>query len=172
MPGFFGMGIVLLALGVAALLAGAGWLAIEGFRNGDRPLDVTVSAELRDAGQPDEPRPVVVAEIRNPSGTTVLAGLSARPARVPRWLLGGRVTVPRRTARYGLRADRHETVGVVPAGGTARFAVPVPAPGRWYWLTVVAGQAGGRLRVHVIPVNERTRITLQPADLAGWQRTW
>ena len=62
-------------------------------------------------------------------------------------------------------------VGVVSAGGTARFAVPVAAPGRRYWLTVVAGQAAGRLRVHVIPVEERTRITLQAPDLAGWQRT-
>jgi hypothetical protein len=166
------MGIVLLVLGVAALLmAGVGWLAVEGFRNGDQPADVTISAELRDAGQPDEPRPVVIAEIRNPSGTTVLAGLSARPARAPRWVLSRRVTVPRRTARYGLRADRHETVGVILAGGAARFAVPVTAPGRWYWLTAVAGQAGGRLRVHVIPVDERARITLPAAGIAGWQRT-
>lgn len=166
------MGTVLLALGAAAFLVlGAGWLAIGGFRDGDEPLDVTVSAELRSAGQPDEPRPVVVAEIRNPSGGTVLAGLSARPARVPRWLLDRRVTVPRRTARRGLRADRHETVGVVPVGGAARFTVPVAAPGRRYWLTVVAGQAGGRLRVHVIPVDERSRITRRAADLAGWQRT-
>jgi hypothetical protein len=166
------MGIVLLVLGAAALLAaGVGWLAVQGFRNGDQSLDVTVSAELRGAGQPDESRPVVVAEIRNPSGTTVLAGLSARPARVPRWLVSRQVTVPRRTARYGLRADRQETVGVVPAGGTARFAVPVAAPGRWYRLTAVAGQAGGRLRVHVIPVDERARITLPAAGIAGWQRT-
>jgi len=166
------MGIVLLVLGVAALLLTAtAWLAIEGFRNGDLPLDVTVGAELRGAGQPDERRPVVIAEIRNPSGTTVLAGLSARPARVPRWLLGGRVTVPRRTARHGLRAGRHATVGVVPGGGAVRFAVPVAAPGRWYWLTAVAGQAGGRLRVYVIPVDERTRIASPATDLAGWQHT-
>jgi hypothetical protein len=166
------MGIALLVLGAAALLAaGVGWLAVQGFRNGDQPLDVTVSAELRGAGQPDEQRPVVVAEIRNPSGTAVLAGLSARPARVPRWLVSRQVTVPRRTARYGLRAGRPETVGVVPAGGTARFAVPVAAPGRWYRLTAVAGQAGGRLRVHVIPVDERARITLPAAGVTGWQRT-
>ncbi len=167
------MGIVLLVLAVLApLLAATGWLAAEGFRRGDQPLDVTVSAELRDAGQPDEPRPVVVAEIRNPSGTAMLAGLSARPARAPRWLAGHRVTVPRRTARRGLRSDRHETVGVVPARGTARFAVPVAAPGRWYRLTAVAGQAGGRLRVHVIPVDQRSRITRQPAGLADRQRAW
>ena len=150
------MGIVLLVLGASALLAsGVGWLAVQGFRNGDQSLDVTISAELRGAGQPDEPRPVVIAEVRNPSGTIVLAGLSARPARAPRWLVSRQVTVPRRTARYGLRADRHETVGVILAGGTARFAVPVATPGRWYRLTAVAGQAGGRLRVHVIPVDER-----------------
>ena len=153
------MSTILLVLGAMALLAaGAAWLAAEGFRHGDQALDVTVAAELRAAGQPDERRPVVVAEIRNPSGTTVLAGLSARPARVPRWLLGGRVTVPRRTARRGLRAGRHATVGVVPADGTVRFRVPVEAPGRRYWLTVVAGQAAGRLRVHQIPVDERTRM--------------
>ena len=166
------MGTVLLVLSVAVLLmAAVAWLAIEGFRHGDQPLDVTVRAELRGAGQPDEQRPVVIVEIRNPSGTAVLAGLSARPARVPRWLRGGRVTVPRRTAGRRLRAGRQETVGVVPGGGAVRLAVPVARPGRRYWLTAVAGQAGGRLRVHVIPVDERARIAWQAADVAGRQHT-
>jgi hypothetical protein len=166
------MDTVLLVLGVAAVMGGgAGWLAIEGFRNGDRELDVRVSAELRDAGQPDEPRPVVVAEFRNPSATPVVAGLSARPSRVPSWAAGRTVTVPRRTARYGLHAGQYETVGVVPAGGTVRFAVPVTAPARRYRLIAVIGQEGGRLRVHAIGVDERMRIRLPAAHLTGWRHT-
>jgi hypothetical protein len=166
------MGIVLLVLGAAALLlAGAGWLAIEGFRNGDQPLDVTVSAELRNSGQPDESRPVVIAELSNPSGTPALAGLTAKPARVLACTTGRNVTVPRRTARYGLRALRYETVGVVPAGGTVRFAVPVSARRRRYRLVAVIGQSGGRLRVHALGVDERMRIWPPVAHLTGWRRT-
>jgi hypothetical protein len=166
------MGIALLVLGVAALvLAGAGWLAIEGFRNGDQLDDVTVSAELRNAGQPDEPRPVVIAELSNPSATPALAGLSAKPARVLALATGRKVTVPRRTARYGLRAVRYGTVGVVPARGTVRFAVPVSARGRRYRLVAVIGQAGGRLRVHALGVDDRMRIWPPVAHLTGWRRT-
>jgi hypothetical protein len=167
------MGIVLLLLllGVVTLLASAGWLAAEGFRNGDRQGDVTVTAELRDAGQPDEPRPVVIAELRNPSGTPAMAALSARPARVLWWATTPNVTVPRRTARYGLRASRYDTVGVVPAGGSAQFAVPVGAGGRRYRLVVVIGQGGGRLRVHTVGVDGRSRIWQPVTDLTGWRRT-
>jgi hypothetical protein len=165
------MGIVLLVLGVAAIMGGAGWLAIEGFRNGDQPLDVTVSAELRDVGQPDESRPVVVAELSNPSATPVVAGLSARPARVPSWAAGRTVTGPWRTARYGLRAGQYETVSVVPARSAVQFAVPVTAPARRYRLIAVIGQEGGRLRVHAIGVDERMRIWLPVAHLTGWRRT-
>jgi len=178
------MGTLLFVLGVGALvLAGLGWLAVAGFRHGDRPLDVTVSAELRDAGQPDEPRPVVVAEVRNPSASPVMVALSARPPRLPGWLggsplnfvtemvpSGGGISVPRRTARPALRAGQYETVGVVPERGTVRLTVPVPATGRKYWLTAVIGQSGGRLRVHHIPVDGRTRLWLPVADLTGWRR--
>jgi hypothetical protein len=165
------MGTLLFILGAGALaLAGLGWLAVLGFRNGDRPLDVRVSAELRDAGQPDEPRPVVLAEIRNPSRSAVMVGLSARATRRPAWLCDRDSAVTRRTARRGLRADRYETVGVVPAGGTTRCAVPVPAAGRRYYLTAVIGQEGGRLRVQQIPVDGRSRLWLPVASLTGWQR--
>jgi hypothetical protein len=162
------MGTLLFILGAGALaLAGLGWLAALGFRNGDRPLDVRVSAELRDAGQPDEPRPVVLAEIRNPSPSAVMVGLSARATRRPAWLCGHGSAVPRRTARRGLRAGRYETVGVVPARGTTRYPVPVPAAGRRYQLTAVIGQDGGRLRVQQVPVDRGARIRLPVADLAG-----
>jgi hypothetical protein len=166
------MGIVLLILlGVVALLAVTGWLAVEGFRNGDRPFDVTVTAELRNAGQPDEPRPVVTAELRNPSGTAAMAALTARPARIFWWATSPNVTAPRRTARHGLRAAGYETVGVVPAGGTARFTVPVSEPASRYRLVVVIGQGGGRLRVHTFGVDDRSRIWQPVGDLTGWRRT-
>ena len=178
------MGTVLLVLGVGTLvLAGLAWLAVAGFRHGDRPLDATVSAELRDAGQPDESRPVVVAEVRNPSASPVMVGLLARPARVPGWLgasaldfftemipSAGGISVPRRTARPALRAGQYETVGVVPERGTVRLTVPLPSAGRRYWLTAVIGQSGGRLRVHHLPVDGRTRLWLPVADLTGWRR--
>jgi hypothetical protein len=164
------MGTLLLMLAVGvAVLAGLAWFAMLGFRDGDQPLDVMVSAELRDSGQPDEPRPVVVAEIRNPSGVPVIVGLSARAIRRPAWLCDRASIVARRTARRGLRAGAFETVGVVPALATARCAVPVAAIGRAYLLTAVAGQSGGRLRLHQIPVDGSTRIRLQVTDLVGWR---
>jgi len=124
-------------------------VAAAGFRYGDRSADARVSAVLRDAGQPDEPRPVVAVTVRNPAGTPVLAGASARRARLPHWLGGTLdVTVPRRTRRRAFRPGAYATVGVVPGEAAARLAVPVPAPAARYRLTVAVGQSGGRLRVH------------------------
>jgi hypothetical protein len=136
-----------------AVLALLYWYAAAGFRSGDRSGDVRVTALLRDAGQPDEPRPVVVAAVRNPSQTPVLAGLSVRRAHVPEWLAGSlNVTVPRRTGRRAYRPGAFPTVGVVPGDTTARFTVPVTAAARRYTLTVAVGQAGGRLRVYRVHV--------------------
>jgi hypothetical protein len=136
-----------------AVLALLCWYAAAGFRSGDRPDDARITAVLRDAGQPDEPRPVVVATVRNPSRTPVLAGLSVRRARVPEWLGGGlNVTVPRRTGRRAYRPSAYPTVGIVPGDATVRFTVPVPAAARRYRLTAAVGQAGGRLRVYRVHV--------------------
>jgi hypothetical protein len=144
--------------GFAAVLTLLCWCWAAGFRNGDLATDAEVSAVLRHSGQPDEPRPVVVATVRNPSGTPVLAGLSARRTRVPEWL-GGRldVTVPRLTRRRAFRPSAYETVGVVPGEAAVRFVIPVLVPARRYLLTAVTGQAGGRLRVyrlHLAPARE------------------
>jgi hypothetical protein len=141
-----------LAAGVAAL-ALVCWLAAAGLRNGDRPADAKVSAVLRDAGQPDEPRPVVVATVRNPSPSPVLAGAGVRRARLPHWL-GGilNATVPRRTRRRQFRPGAYACVGVVPGEATVRWAVPVPALAPCYRLTVAVGQSGGRLRVYRVRV--------------------
>lgn len=164
--------LVLLAAGGAALAA-FGWLMAAGLRNGDRPSDARVTAALGNAAQPDEPRPVVVATVRNPSGTPVLAGLSVRRARLPGWLAGGLdVTVPRRTARGRFRPGGYPTIGIVPALGTARFTVPVPASARRYLLTAVVGQAGGRLRVYRLrvagaPVPPRARLA--PVRTNPWR---
>ena len=163
------MGILLFALGVLAVtLAGMIWLALTGFRHGDRPLDAVVTAELRHAAQPDECRPVIVAEVRNPSESAALVGLAARRSRAPGWLGGGSVGVPHRTARRTLRAGRYPVVGIVPAAGSTRFTVPVTAAGERYRLTAAIGQAGGRLRVHRVNVDDRARLWLPVADLTGW----
>jgi hypothetical protein len=125
----------------------------DGVRNGDLPGDAWVSARVSGAGQPDEPRPVVVATVRNPSAAPVLAGLSVRRKRLPDLFTGGMtVTVPRRTARRKFRAGSHATVGVIPAGASVQFAVPVRASARRYLMTAVVGQAGGRLRVYRLSV--------------------
>ncbi|HTU74027.1 MAG TPA: hypothetical protein VMG38_10970 [Trebonia sp.] len=156
-----------LACGLGGLaLAGLGWLAVAGFRHGDRPLDARVSAELRDSGQPDEPRPVVVAAIENPSGAAVLVGLAARPSRLPALLKPGSVAVPALTSRRGLRAGAFETVSVVPARATVRLTVPVSATGRRYRLVAAIGQPGGRLRLHKVPVDSRSRLRHRARDLA------
>lgn len=163
------MGILLLVLGVLAMtLAAMIWLAQAGFRHGDRPLDAVVTAELRQAAQPDESRPVIVAEVRNPAGSAALVGLAARRTRIPGWLGGGSVGVPRRTARRALRADRYPVVGIVPASGSTRFTVPVTATGERYQLTAAIGQAGARLRIHRLMVDDRARLWLPVADLTGW----
>src|SRR5436305_15293232 len=119
------MGILLFVLGALALtVAGMTRLALAGLRNGDRPLDAVVTAELQHPAQPGESGPVVVADVRNPSQSAVLVGLAARRSRVPGWLGGGSVGAPRRTARRALRADRYPAVGIVPASGRARLVVP------------------------------------------------
>jgi hypothetical protein len=165
------MGTLLCALAVGVLtLAGLTWLAVLGIRNGDRPLDATVSVELRQPGQPDEERPVIIAEVGNPSGSPVIVGLRARRSRVPGWFSAGSGSAGWRTSRRELRADRYETVGVVPAGAAVRFGVPVPQAGKRYLLTAVIGQSGGRLRVHRRPVDDRDRLWLPVADLTGWRR--
>jgi hypothetical protein len=163
------MGILLFALGALALaVAGMTWLAVAGLRNGDRLLDAVVTAELRHSAQPGEARPVVVAEVRNPSQSAVLVGLAARRSRAPGGLGGGSVGVPRWTARRALRADRYPVVGIVPALGSARLVVPVTEAGERYRLTAAVGQAGGRLRVHRLLVDDRARLWLPVADLSGW----
>jgi hypothetical protein len=171
MPGFTIMGTLLLHLGLAfglggLALAGLGWLTLLGFRHGDRPLDAKVSAQLRDSGQPDEPRPVVVAAINNSSGAAVMVGLAARPSQIPALLSPGSISVPSLTARRALRAGAYETVGVVPPHRTAGFAVPVTATGRRYRLVAAIGQSGGRLRLHRIPVDSRSRLRPTARDLA------
>jgi hypothetical protein len=163
------MGILLFAFGALALtVAGMTWLALAGYRNGDRLLDAVVTAELRHSAQPDESRPVIVAEVRNPSESPVLVGLAARRSRIPGWRGGVGVGVPRRTARRALRADRYPVVGIVPASGSARLDVPVTETGERYRLTAAVGQAGGRLRVHRLLVDDRARLWLPVADLSGW----
>jgi hypothetical protein len=145
--------------------------AAAGFRNGDRLADATVTALLRDAGQPDEPRPVVVATVRNPSERPLLAGLSVRRAALPG--RGGNVTVPHRTARRRLRACGYATIGVVRAYGIARLTVPVSVSARRYLLTAAIGQADGRLRLHRLRVTHGQARAKPPIGAArALRRGW
>ena len=133
----------------AVALAGTYSLVALGVRNGDRPGDARVTAQLRIVAHPEGARPLIVAQVSDPSDTPVLVALRARRALLPAWLAESRgVGVPRRTARRRFQAERYATVGVVPAAGAAEFAVPVPARARRCLLTVAVGQEGGRLRVH------------------------
>jgi len=145
------------------LLAVLSWCLMIGLRNGDRPGDARVSALLATGTRPgtgvpstvspDAAGPLILVTVRNPSGTPVLAALSARRALLPS--LPGEprsVSVPWRTGRKRFLPGRFETVGVAPACGAAEFAVPAPVPitgpARRYVLTVAVGQEGRRLRVH------------------------
>ena len=145
--------VVILSIAFATFAA-LGWRAAAGLRDGDRPGDAKVSALLRESGQPDESRPLVIATVRNPSDKPVLAGLSARRTVVPALLrCGPSVTVPTRTARRGLRPTAYATIGVVPPHASARFPVAIRGHlARRYLLTAAIGQAGGRLRLHRLHV--------------------
>jgi hypothetical protein len=140
------LALLIVAGGIAVVLA-LGWsLVVAGLRAGDRAADATVTAAA-DAGQL-----AIVAVVRNPGDVPLVAGFSARRRLLPGWLDAGMtVRVPRRTARPKFRAGAHQTVGVVPAASQAEFRLPA-APVRRYRLTAVVGQAGGRLRVVRIPV--------------------
>ena len=144
----------------AGMIASFSYCLTVGLRNGDCPGDARVTALLTTGTQPDEPRPLIVVTVRNPSGTPVLAALSARRALLPALLTEPRgVSVPRWTGRRKFRPGRYETVGVAPAGGAAELAVPVAVRARCYELTAAVGQEGGRLRVH--------RLRLGPLSYAA-----
>jgi hypothetical protein len=149
-------------------LAGLFAFAVAGFRHGDRPGDVRISARLAgcpEAGQPAAGQPaagppgagprragdqdrLVIATVVNPSGTPVLAGLRVRRAVLPVWLAGaGGVRVPHWTRRRALRPDRFTAVGAV-LPGAAQYTLPAPPGGRRCLLTVVVGQEGARLRAY------------------------
>jgi hypothetical protein len=126
-----------------------------GTRAGDQAGDAGVTAWLRAPSHPDESRPSVLVRVRNPAGVPVIAGFTVRPRRVPDWLgTGVSVSVPVRTSRRRFRAAAQHVVGVVPASGTAEFAVPACRPARCYRLTAMIGQGGGRLRVLRMPVRD------------------
>ncbi len=144
------MEIYVFGIIAAAVLGAAAYaLAAVGMRNGDRAGDARVAGVARSGAQPDEPRPVLAATVRNPSGSPVLAGVVARRARLPAAVAGGMsASAPLLTGRRKFRPDRWHEVGVVPAGGTGELRVPAPARGRLCLLTVAVGQERGRLRVY------------------------
>lgn len=140
---------------VFCIIAAAGALSVlcyltaAGFRNGDRPGDALVTALLVTGDHPEETRSLIVATVRNPSGTPVLTALRARGALLPAWLAGPKgISVPHWTTRRQFQPGEFGCVSVVPPGGAGEFAVPVPVRARHYLLTAAVGQEGGRLRVH------------------------
>jgi hypothetical protein len=141
--------LVVIPIAAVALVILVCWLVIAGFRNGDRPGDAAVTAELAVARQPDGLQPVILATVANRSAVPLLVGLHARGG-----LTAGSSTVrvPRRTRARRYRAGAQDTVGVVPGWESAIFRVPVRAGSRRYRLTAVIGQSEGRLRVLTIPV--------------------
>ena len=152
--------VIFFAAGAFGVL---GCCAAAGFRNGDTPGDARVSALLA-AGTgpartgPAGTGPLIVATVRNPSGTPVLAALQVRRALLPAWLAGQTgIRVPRWTKGRKFRPGAYATIGVVAAGGAAEFPVPVPQRAHRYLLSVAVGQEGGRLRVH--------RLRLAGADI-------
>jgi hypothetical protein len=141
--------IVFCIIAAAGVFAGLYYLGVAGSRAGDRAGDALVTVLFRVAAHPEGATPLAVATLRNPSGTPVLAALGARRDLTPAFLAEPHdVSVPLRTLRRKFQPGRYECVGVVPAGGAAELAVPVPVPARRYVLTVTVGQEGGRLRVH------------------------
>ncbi len=147
----------------ATVLSAAAYCCLTaGLRNGDRPGDAQVAAQLgpgprSGAVSPGEAASVIVVTVRNPSGTPVLTALNARRALLPALLTGPHsVSVPRWTGGRKFRPGRYETVGIAPAGGIAELALPAAPRARRCVLTVAVGQEGGRLRVHRLrlgPVN-------------------
>jgi hypothetical protein len=133
-------------ISVSGVLAGLYYLAVTGFRNGDRPGDARVTALLTEGAGA---HPLIVATVGNPSGTPVLAALRVRRALLPGWLaLPHDVSVPRLTGGRRFRPERFATVGVVGAAGAAALIVQAPVRARRYLLIVAVGQEGGRLREH------------------------
>jgi hypothetical protein len=109
------LALLIVAGGIAVVLA-LGWsLVVVGLRAGDQAGDASVTAAA-DAGQL-----AIVVVVRNPGDVPLVTGLSVR-------------------RRF--RAGAHETVGVVPATSQAEFRLPVTAPARRYRLTAVVGQRG------------------------------
>lgn len=150
MNGVTVMVLLATAAGLVVTLTSGLVLYAQGVRNGSQAGDVTLHAATAAVAHPEGIRHVAVATVHNPGPVGVMIGLSVRPARTPGWLTGPvHVRVPHRTARARLLAGQHLVVGVVDAGRTARWELPLPgrqAPRR-LWVVLVAGQAGRRLRV-------------------------
>jgi len=113
---------------------------------------------LRPSGQPGEERPVAVVTVLNRGAAPVLVAVTVRRTRLPGWLAEPvNVSVPRRTARRAFRPEGYPTVGVVAGGECADLTAPVRANARRYLLTILVGQAGGRLRVHRLRIDDARR---------------
>lgn len=113
---------------------------------------------------PDEwgQRPETVdVDFVNNGPSPVLVGLSVRAELWTGWCRAWRSSkITSWPGRRRYRIGRQGTIGVIPANGTARLPVQVPAGPGWCRVVAVAGEAGGHLRVISL------RIPVVPAAVA------
>jgi hypothetical protein len=133
---FLGGTLVLFVLGVTLVRAGV--------RLGDRVGDVRLTEIASDPFTPG-----FLVAVHNPSGVSVLVGLSVRRRSLRLWSEGGAYAEsPAQRNRRALLAGAQTTIGVVEAGATVTLAVPFPArPRRRAQVVAVVGQGDDRLRV-------------------------
>ena len=151
----------------ATLMLGGAALVLSAERRAaaaPRPADAAVTAVFTLAGYPDESTSKVIVVIANSGDTPVLVALSTRRVGWPG--RGIRTTVPSRTTQRRYRADRQDTIGVVPPQSVSRLSMLIPAQLRCR-VAVVIGQADGRLRVISVPVSDKTGPSPSFGQAAG-----
>lgn len=143
----------------ASMSAFAAWMASAGVLTGKAKRkalpgawDVTVTADS--SLSPVHGDPVILATVSNPGPKPVLVGFRVHQRILP--VLPGaeaKVRVPRRTTRRRYRADRQQTVAVVPAGGSTQLSFRVSgAAGTPFSVVAAVGHCDRRLRVITVPV--------------------
>jgi hypothetical protein len=158
---------IVLAAESATLLLGSAALILATERRAaaaPRPADAAVTAVRTIAGFPDEDTSKVIVVIANSGDIPVLVGLSARRRGWPG--RGMRTTVSSLTTQRRYRADRQDTIGVVPARSVSRLSMLIPVRLRCR-VAVVIGQADGRLRVVSVPVSDETGPSPSFDQVAG-----
>ena len=150
LPDSVGMIVLVSVLaGTVAAVAIIAGLVHVGFRDGDRPQDARVQAEVVPAaGRNDGAGTWIEATVINPAPATALVALALRRSR---FIWTGAVSERRTGGRRVRLALADQVIGAVPAQESGRF---------WLWAEgelhrlrlVVAVGTPGRLRLHRIPI--------------------